>query len=182
MKKDSTDQAYAQSMRRESSGSPPIQPLSRESSEIIASQALRKTEVKIETQPNGSEVTTTIMEIADPDHGLSSMREATYSMAERVSPVNVVSFGREGSPLMVTENVTSATTTHVTKTVKGGYSETRIEKRIIITGDDDVDQDQALAMAIKEARQQHPDMLVTKAVVVRETESSTLDPHEESKS
>uniref|UniRef100_A0AAR2K7N7 FERM domain-containing protein n=1 Tax=Pygocentrus nattereri TaxID=42514 RepID=A0AAR2K7N7_PYGNA len=66
-------------------------------------------------------------------------------------------------------------------TVKGGYSETRIEKRIIITGDDDVDQDQALAMAIKEAKQQHPDMLVTKAVVVRETESSTHDPHEESK-
>uniref|UniRef100_A0A672Q9N2 Band 4.1-like protein 1 n=1 Tax=Sinocyclocheilus grahami TaxID=75366 RepID=A0A672Q9N2_SINGR len=66
-------------------------------------------------------------------------------------------------------------------TVKGGYSETRIEKRIIITGDDDVDQDQALAMAIKEAKQQHPDMLVTKAVVVRETESSTQDPHEESK-
>uniref|UniRef100_A0A9J8A0D6 Si:dkey-178k16.1 n=1 Tax=Cyprinus carpio carpio TaxID=630221 RepID=A0A9J8A0D6_CYPCA len=67
------------------------------------------------------------------------------------------------------------------ETVKGGYSETRIEKRIIITGDDDVDQDQALAMAIKEAKQQHPDMLVTKAVVVRETESSTQDPHEESK-
>lgn len=36
-------------------------------------------------------------------------------------------------------------------------------------------------MAIKEARQQHPDMLVTKAVVVRETESSTQDPNEESK-
>lgn len=35
-------------------------------------------------------------------------------------------------------------------------------------------------MAIKEAKQQHPDMLVTKAVVVRETESSTHDPHEES--
>lgn len=28
------------------------------------------------------------------------------------------------------------------QTVKGGYSETRIEKRIIITGDDDVDQHQ----------------------------------------
>lgn len=28
------------------------------------------------------------------------------------------------------------------QTVKGGYSETRIEKRIIITGDDDVDQEQ----------------------------------------
>ncbi|GLD69326.1 band 4.1-like protein 1 isoform X1 [Lates japonicus] len=56
--------------------------------------------------------------------------------------------------------------------VKGGYSETRIEKRIIITGDDDVDQEQALAIAIQEAKQ-HPDMQVTKAVVVRETESST---------
>uniref|UniRef100_A0A9J8CSN8 Si:dkey-178k16.1 n=1 Tax=Cyprinus carpio carpio TaxID=630221 RepID=A0A9J8CSN8_CYPCA len=181
LRKDSTEQANTQLMRRESSESPPIHPLSRESSEIIASQALRKTEVKIETQPNGSEVTTTIMEIADPDHGISSMREATYSMTERISPVNLGSLARDGSPLMVTENVTSATTTHVTKTVKGGYSETRIEKRIIITGDDDVDQDQALAMAIKEAKQQHPDMLVTKAVVVRETESSTQDPHEESK-
>ncbi|XP_042607034.1 band 4.1-like protein 1 isoform X6 [Cyprinus carpio] len=182
LRKDSTEQANTQSMRRESSESPPIHPLSRESSEIIASQALRKTEVKIETQPNGSEVTTTIMEIADPDHGISGMREAAYSMTERISPVNLGSLARDGSPLMVTENVTSATTTHVTKTVKGGYSETRIEKRIIITGDDDVDQDQALAMAIKEAKQQHPDMLVTKAVVVRETESSTQDPHEESKS
>ncbi|KAJ3602219.1 hypothetical protein NHX12_029978, partial [Muraenolepis orangiensis] len=84
--------------------------------------------------------------------------------------------GREAivSPLTVTaDNVTSATTTQVTKTVKGGYSETRIEKRIIITGDDDVDQHQALAMAIQEAKQQHPDMLVTKAVVIRETESPT---------
>uniref|UniRef100_A0A671LGV7 Band 4.1-like protein 1 n=1 Tax=Sinocyclocheilus anshuiensis TaxID=1608454 RepID=A0A671LGV7_9TELE len=181
LRKDSTEQANTQLMRRDSSESPPIHPLSRESSEIIASQALRKTEVKIETQPNGSEVTTTIMEIADPDHGISSMREATYSMTERISPVNLGSFARDGSPLMVTENVTSATTTHVTKTVKGGYSETRIEKRIVITGDDDVDQDQALAMAIKEAKQQHPDMLVTKAVVVRETESSTQDPHEDLK-
>uniref|UniRef100_A0A087X3G5 Erythrocyte membrane protein band 4.1 like 1 n=1 Tax=Poecilia formosa TaxID=48698 RepID=A0A087X3G5_POEFO len=62
---------------------------------------------------------------------------------------------------------------YITNTVKGGYSETRIEKRIIITGDDDVDQHQALAMAIQEAKQQHPDMLVTKAVVIRETESPT---------
>uniref|UniRef100_A0A8C8EY92 FERM domain-containing protein n=1 Tax=Oncorhynchus tshawytscha TaxID=74940 RepID=A0A8C8EY92_ONCTS len=91
--------------------------------------------------------------------------------------------GREAvvSPLTVTaDNVTSATTTQVTKTVKGGYSETRIEKRIIITGDDDVDQHQALAMAIQEAKQQHPDMLVTKAVVVRETESPTEEQHRKS--
>ncbi|XP_053105572.1 band 4.1-like protein 1 isoform X7 [Hemicordylus capensis] len=70
------------------------------------------------------------------------------------------------------ETLSTSTTTHVTKTVKGGFSETRIEKRIIITGDEDVDQDQALALAIKEAKLQHPDMLVTKAVVYRETDSS----------
>ncbi|XP_028631066.1 band 4.1-like protein 1 isoform X2 [Grammomys surdaster] len=70
------------------------------------------------------------------------------------------------------ETLSTSTTTHVTKTVKGGFSETRIEKRIIITGDEDVDQDQALALAIKEAKLQHPDMLVTKAVVYRETDPS----------
>lgn len=34
----------------------------------------------------------------------------------------------------------------VAQTVKGGFSETRIEKRIIITGDEDVDQDQVGAV------------------------------------
>lgn len=36
------------------------------------------------------------------------------------------------------------------QTVKGGYSETRIEKRIIITGDDDVDQEQVGKKAVDE--------------------------------
>ncbi|KAF7695963.1 hypothetical protein HF521_006057 [Silurus meridionalis] len=183
LKKESAEFVHMQSIRQDGSETASLPLHSRESSDIIASQALRKTEVKIETQPNGSEVTTTIMEIADQDHGMSGLPEAQFSMAERVSPVSFGSLAREGSgsPIFVTENVTSATT-HVTKTVKGGYSETRIEKRIIITGDDDVDQDQALAMAIKEAKQQHPDMLVTKAIVVRETESSTQDTHEQFKS
>uniref|UniRef100_A0A665XA93 Erythrocyte membrane protein band 4.1-like 3b n=1 Tax=Echeneis naucrates TaxID=173247 RepID=A0A665XA93_ECHNA len=56
------------------------------------------------------------------------------------------------------------------QTVKGGISETRIEKRIVITGDADIDHDQALAQAIKEAKEQHPDMSVTKVVVHKETE------------
>ncbi|XP_077632099.1 band 4.1-like protein 2 isoform X10 [Crocuta crocuta] len=56
------------------------------------------------------------------------------------------------------------------KTVKGGISETRIEKRIVITGDADIDHDQALAQAIREAREQHPDMSVTRVVVHKETE------------
>uniref|UniRef100_A0A8C5UG88 Protein 4.1 n=1 Tax=Malurus cyaneus samueli TaxID=2593467 RepID=A0A8C5UG88_9PASS len=55
-------------------------------------------------------------------------------------------------------------------TVKGGISETRIEKRIVITGDADVDHDQVLAQAIKAAKEQHPDMSVTKVVVHQETE------------
>ncbi len=32
-------------------------------------------------------------------------------------------------------------------------------------------------MAIQEAKQQHPDMLVTKAIVVRETDSSCEEKH-----
>lgn len=86
------------------------------------------------------------------------------------------------------------------QTVKGGISETRIEKRIVITGDTEIDHDkveldlvdllglvdvlvgpcvaafilppppQALAQAIKEAKEQHPDMSVTRVVVHQETE------------
>ncbi|KYO19004.1 band 4.1-like protein 2 isoform A [Alligator mississippiensis] len=59
---------------------------------------------------------------------------------------------------ITSESVSTTTTTHITKTVKGGVSETRIEKRIVITGDADIDHDQALAQAIKEAKEQHPDM------------------------
>ncbi|XP_055359596.1 band 4.1-like protein 3b isoform X17 [Betta splendens] len=68
------------------------------------------------------------------------------------------------------ETTSTTTTTHITKTVKGGISETRIEKRIVITGDADIDHDEALAQAIKEAKEQHPDMSVTKVVVHKETE------------
>ncbi|KAM9233818.1 band 4.1-like protein 2 isoform 1-T1 [Dugong dugon] len=71
---------------------------------------------------------------------------------------------------ITSESVSTTTTTHITKTVKGGISETRIEKRIVITGDADIDHDQALAQAIKEAREQHPDMSVTRVVVHKETE------------
>ncbi|XP_049611379.1 band 4.1-like protein 1 isoform X7 [Syngnathus scovelli] len=161
---------------REASRVTSATPLSREPSDVIG--AVRKTDVRTETQPNGSEVTTTIVEFTDQDHGMTGLSEVSYSTRQSISPVHMSSLGRDstGSPILVTENVTSATT-QVTKTVKGGYSETRIEKRIIITGDDDVDQEQALAIAIQEAKQQHPDMQVTMAVVVRETESSAEERH-----
>ncbi|KAM5247623.1 protein 4.1 isoform 4-T4 [Ctenodactylus gundi] len=71
---------------------------------------------------------------------------------------------------ITSETPSSTTTTQITKTVKGGISETRIEKRIVITGDGDIDHDQVLVQAIKEAKEQHPDMSVTKVVVHQETE------------
>uniref|UniRef100_A0A3B3SNQ1 Erythrocyte membrane protein band 4.1 like 2 n=1 Tax=Paramormyrops kingsleyae TaxID=1676925 RepID=A0A3B3SNQ1_9TELE len=71
---------------------------------------------------------------------------------------------------ITSESLCTTTTTHITKMLKGGVSETRIEKRIVISGDSDIDHDQALARAIKEAKEQHPDMSVTRVVVHKETE------------
>ncbi|XP_029906847.1 band 4.1-like protein 1 isoform X4 [Myripristis murdjan] len=152
---------------------------------VSMAHMLKKADTKVETHTNGSEVHSNVMNASPQNYGVVSRREAPAAVKENGSPVKAGTLGRETvvSPLTVTaENVTSATTTQVTKTVKGGYSETRIEKRIIITGDDDVDQHQALAMAIQEAKQQHPDMLVTKAVVIRETESPTEEQQRKSES
>uniref|UniRef100_A0A669DW43 Erythrocyte membrane protein band 4.1 like 2 n=1 Tax=Oreochromis niloticus TaxID=8128 RepID=A0A669DW43_ORENI len=91
----------------------------------------------------------------------------------------------DGEPgvLMTAQTITSEslyahpkTHTHMfISTLKGGLSETRIEKRIVITGDCDIDHDQALAQAIKEAKEQHPDMSVTRVVVHKETELAEED-------
>ncbi|XP_028301605.1 band 4.1-like protein 1 isoform X7 [Gouania willdenowi] len=152
-------------------------------SAVSVAHRLKKAEHLPETHTNGSE-NHHIMNVSLQNCEGVGQREAQAALKENGSPVKASSTqGRESvvSPLTITaESVTSATTTQVTKTVKGGFSETRIEKRIIITGDDDVDQHQALAMAIQEAKQQHPDMLVTKAVVIRETESPTEELRQKS--
>uniref|UniRef100_A0A672YKW1 Protein 4.1 n=1 Tax=Sphaeramia orbicularis TaxID=375764 RepID=A0A672YKW1_9TELE len=88
------------------------------------------------------------------------------SLAERDSGVLL------SAQTITSETISTTTTTQITKTVKGGISETRIEKRIVITGDTEIDHDKALAQAIKEAKEQHPDMSVTKVVVHQETEIS----------
>ncbi|XP_067309003.1 band 4.1-like protein 3b isoform X2 [Pseudorasbora parva] len=44
---------------------------------------------------------------------------------------------------ITSEKNSTTTTTHITKTVKDGVSETRIEKRIVISGDADIDHDQS---------------------------------------
>uniref|UniRef100_A0A0K8S145 Erythrocyte protein band 4.1-like 1 n=1 Tax=Crotalus horridus TaxID=35024 RepID=A0A0K8S145_CROHD len=112
-------------------------------------------------------ISTTSDHSTKPTKGTADLRS--------ISPIASGAVGKEAFTSLfgaTAETLSTSTTTHVTKTVKGGFSETRIEKRIIITGDEDVDQDQALALAIKEAKLQHPDMLVTKAVVYRETDPS----------
>ncbi|XP_053171835.1 band 4.1-like protein 1 isoform X2 [Scomber japonicus] len=162
---------------------PPV--AKRDPSAVSMAHMLKRAGSKTETHTNGSEVHPNIMNASPQNYGVISQREAPAPIKENGSPVKASTQGRESvvSPLTITaESVTSATTTQVTKTVKGGYSETRIEKRIIITGDDDVDQHQALAMAIQEAKQQHPDMLVTKAVVIRETESPTEEMQQKAES
>ncbi|XP_030389173.1 band 4.1-like protein 1 isoform X8 [Gopherus evgoodei] len=126
-----------------------------------------------ETTAKSHIVTTESISVtSDPKPG-KGMSPATELRS--MSPITSSSAGKEVLTSIfgaTAETLSTSTTTHVTKTVKGGFAETRIEKRIIITGDEDVDQDQALALAIKEAKLQHPDMLVTKAVVYRETEPS----------
>ncbi|KAK1883593.1 Band 4.1-like protein 3 [Dissostichus eleginoides] len=76
------------------------------------------------------------------------------------------------SQTFTAETANTTTTTHITKTVKGGVSETRIEKRIVISGDTEIDHDQALEAALSEARRQHPELSVTRVVVHKETEVS----------
>ncbi|XP_070767718.1 uncharacterized protein [Enoplosus armatus] len=58
---------------------------------------------------------------------------------------------KDGTTVSSSKTVTSeatsgttvtTTTTHISKVVKGGSSETRVEKRIVITADSDIDQDQ----------------------------------------
>ncbi|XP_067366259.1 protein 4.1 isoform X3 [Channa argus] len=95
----------------------------------------------------------------------------TYESAQPVDGLAEKDSGVLLSAQTITsETISTTTTTQITKTVKGGISETRIEKRIVITGDTEIDHDKALAQAIKEAKEQHPDMSVTKVVVHQETE------------
>ncbi|XP_056869514.1 band 4.1-like protein 3 isoform X11 [Takifugu flavidus] len=76
------------------------------------------------------------------------------------------------SQTFTAETSNTTTTTHITKMLKGAMSETRIEKRIVISGDTDIDHDQALVTALSEARRQHPELSVTRVVIHKETEVS----------
>uniref|UniRef100_A0A8C2F6R2 Protein 4.1 n=1 Tax=Cyprinus carpio TaxID=7962 RepID=A0A8C2F6R2_CYPCA len=109
-----------------------------------------------------------------PSKDLPIVHTETKTITYESAQPNTLSEKESGMLLsaqtITSETVSTTTTTQITKTVKGGISETRIEKRIVITGDTEIDHDKALAQAIKEAKEQHPDMSVTKVVVHQETE------------
>nr|KAF6471246.1 erythrocyte membrane protein band 4.1 like 3 [Molossus molossus] len=66
----------------------------------------------------------------------------TYESSEVDSSADLEPGVLMSAQTITSETTCSTTTTHITKTVKGGISETRIEKRIVITGDADIDHDQ----------------------------------------
>lgn len=51
--------------QKEASRVSAVAPLSREANDVMPTPTVRKTDVRTETQPNGSEVTTTIVEFTD---------------------------------------------------------------------------------------------------------------------
>ncbi|XP_053122903.1 protein 4.1 isoform X28 [Hemicordylus capensis] len=157
---------------------------------------LDKTQEEIKKHhANISELKKNFMEsVPEPRPSEWDKRLSTHSPFRTLNINGQIPTGVEGPPLVKTQTVTISDVSNTVKseiptkevpivhtetktityeaaqTVKGGISETRIEKRIVITGDADIDHDQVLVQAIKEAKEQHPDMSVTKVVVHQETE------------
>ncbi|KAM6953740.1 band 4.1-like protein 3a [Aplochiton taeniatus] len=139
--------------------------------------------IESRTEPHQTKVMTFSTSGRDSVEGVPVVMETlTYETLKSSTEMARAPPG-EGGVLMSAQTITSetastTTTTHITKSVKGGISETRIEKRIVISGDADIDHDEALAQAIREAKEQHPDMSVTKVVVHKETEISPEEGEE----
>ncbi|XP_078236287.1 protein 4.1 isoform X28 [Pogona vitticeps] len=157
---------------------------------------LDKTQEEIKKHhANISELKKNFMEsVPEPRPSEWDKRLSTHSPFRTLNINGQIPTGVEGPPLVKTQTVTisdvssnvkseiptkevpivhtetKTITYEAAQTVKGGISETRIEKRIVITGDADIDHDKVLVQAIKEAKEQHPDMSVTKVVVHQETE------------
>ncbi|XP_040922186.1 band 4.1-like protein 3a isoform X3 [Toxotes jaculatrix] len=134
---------------------------------------LLKTSEKVETLLLTTDSRDRDQPMADQPQEVPVMRktltyEAPGSQVDSDPPAGLLL----SSQTFTSETSNTTTTTHITKMVKGGISETRIEKRIVISGDTEIDHDQALAAALSEARRQHPELSVTRVVVHKETEVS----------
>ncbi|CAL8399755.1 unnamed protein product [Arctogadus glacialis] len=123
------------------------QPVSEEmSSEVSvpASHGLVKTSEKVETVFVKTESHDEDKPIEEQDEEVPVvMKTLTYEApgvcANTETPLEGVLMS---SQTITAETANTTTTTHITKTVRGGISETRIEKRIVISGDTDIDHDQ----------------------------------------
>ncbi|XP_041418876.1 protein 4.1 isoform X6 [Xenopus laevis] len=138
------------------------------SSEIIccSEPPVVKTEmVTISDATQRTEITTKEVPIVQTETKTITYESAQLDDSGDIEPGVLLS-----AQTITSDSVLTTTTTHITKTGKGGIAETRIEKRIVISGDSDIDHDEALAQAIKEAKEQHPDMSITRVVVHKETE------------
>ncbi|XP_071494885.1 protein 4.1-like isoform X7 [Diadema antillarum] len=92
---------------------------------------------------------------------------------------------------MTSESRSMTTTTHITKTVKGELTETRVEKKIVIQADGDLDHDKGgessrdqtiqaiLAETLAEEQSQNPDFKVTRIVIQKEGEEVNGDVEED---
>ncbi|XP_059836713.1 band 4.1-like protein 1 isoform X6 [Hypanus sabinus] len=159
------------------------QDISKAKTGLPSEEPIVKVEATSKETPLEIKTPTSTIQITNSQDPGNEVVTSSQNIVSETLPASTVdnNSGVTSSQSVTSETISTSTTTHITKSVKGGFSETRIEKRIIITGDADVDQDQALALAIKEVKQLHPDMLVTKAVVYKESESETEQNAKESK-
>uniref|UniRef100_A0A8C7L1N2 Erythrocyte membrane protein band 4.1-like 3a n=1 Tax=Oncorhynchus kisutch TaxID=8019 RepID=A0A8C7L1N2_ONCKI len=72
----------------------------------------------------------------------TEMKTITYRSLEGDADTDTEAGVLMSAQTITSETTSTTTTTHITKTVKGGISETRIEKRIVISGDADIDHDE----------------------------------------
>ncbi|XP_029611427.1 band 4.1-like protein 3a isoform X7 [Salmo trutta] len=72
----------------------------------------------------------------------TEMKTITYRSLEGDADTDPEAGVLMSAQTITSETTSTTTTTHITKTVKGGISETRIEKRIVISGDADIDHDE----------------------------------------
>ncbi|XP_059836709.1 band 4.1-like protein 1 isoform X2 [Hypanus sabinus] len=162
---------------------PQHEDISKAKTGLPSEEPIVKVEATSKETPLEIKTPTSTIQITNSQDPGNEVVTSSQNIVSETLPASTVdnNSGVTSSQSVTSETISTSTTTHITKSVKGGFSETRIEKRIIITGDADVDQDQALALAIKEVKQLHPDMLVTKAVVYKESESETEQNAKESK-
>ncbi|XP_005941333.1 band 4.1-like protein 3a isoform X6 [Haplochromis burtoni] len=108
----------------------------------LASSPLRRVDDSPMIEPlepdETSEKVETIMLVTEPHDEDEAMVDQQKSQGESDTPAGLLL----SSHSYTTETSNTTTTTHITKMAKGGISETRIEKRIVISGDTEVDHNQ----------------------------------------